>query len=377
MTRTKWPWLTAGAFILTLPLSAQPIGQDTAPTKTLSSRTIAENLAKLLEQDFLYPKIGETYAKGLRDAAASGQYDALSEAALAERLTSDLRKIYPDNHLRIVFGDAGPQRVMVPAGSAPAGNMPVRLAPPPAMESARWLTPGIAFVRFNMFPRDPMVTEQAAKFMADYAGAKTIIFDIRTHRGGGIDQMDVMFPWLFDKPTRLVTMATRKSVEKRRGSLISGYSSMKRINANPAFITREHWVTPRPQPALAKAKVYVLTSSVTGSAAEHFALAMKHTKRGVLVGAATGGANHFGGMEDIGGGFRAFIPVGRTYDPVTGKDWEGHGVAPDVDVAAEQALTTVLMREGIADDVAARLSAEVAPSIPMVRRRTGGPTPAS
>jgi C-terminal processing protease CtpA/Prc len=38
----------------------------------------------------------------------------------------------------------------------------------------------------------------------------------------------------------------------------------------------------------------------------------------------------------------AFIPVGRTFDPDTGKDWEGVGVLPDVEVPADQALDTAL-----------------------------------
>jgi C-terminal processing protease CtpA/Prc len=38
----------------------------------------------------------------------------------------------------------------------------------------------------------------------------------------------------------------------------------------------------------------------------------------------------------------AFIPVGRTFDPDTGKDWEGTGIEPDVKVPADQALDTAL-----------------------------------
>jgi hypothetical protein len=49
----------------------------------------------------------------------------------------------------------------------------------------------------------------------------------------------------------------------------------------------------------------------------------------MLIGERTAGANHFGGIEPIGAGLAAFIPVGRTYDPDTGKDWESTGVAPE------------------------------------------------
>ena len=43
-------------------------------------------------------------------------------------------------------------------------------------------------------------------------------------------------------------------------------------------------------------------------------------------------------------GSRAFMPVGRTYDPDTGWDWEGKGVAPDVATGADEALAEALRR---------------------------------
>lgn len=375
MSRLKTSLLICAAMMMATPLIAQTGSEEGTATAQISSRAVAENLADMLVRDFVYPETGNAYAAMLRANAAAGQYDALSGAALAERLTSDLRTIYVDGHLRVSFGSPARGPGPVPAGGPPPGGpgagagAPVRMAPPPAMEAERWLAPGIAFARFNLFPDDAAVTEQAAKFMKDHAKAKVIIFDIRTHRGGGLEQMDVIFPWLFTKPTRLVSMATRKSVAESGGSPIDGIPSLRRVDADPAFVTQEHWVTPRKGSTLTKAKVYLLTSSVTGSAAEHFSLAMKISKRGTLVGVATGGANHFGGINDLGGGFNVFMPVGRTYDPATGKDWETTGVAPDIEVAPEQALITVLTREGVSAEEATKLSAEVAPKLPMVRQR--------
>jgi C-terminal processing protease CtpA/Prc len=115
--------------------------------------------------------------------------------------------------------------------------------------------------------------------------------------------------------------------------------------------------------------VFVLTSGFSASAAEHFVLALKHTGRATIVGRTTYGANHFGGDQDLGGGFTAFIPVGRAYDPKTGKDWEGVGITPDIDVAPEEALIKALTLSGVAPAKAAELSAKVAPKLPMVGRR--------
>lgn len=349
---------TPTAFVLAA-APAETTIQAIAP----SARDIAERLASTLADNFVYTETAQKYAAMLRTKALAGGYDALNGAELAAQITADLQALSPDGHLRVTFDD--PQNSPAAPQAAPATGGPPRQRPP-AMELERWITPDIAFVRFNLFPRDPEVTARTAQFMADHANAKAIIFDLRTHAGGGVDQMDAIFPWLFDKPTRLVTMATRESVEKRRGSPHAKLPSMRVVKAEPGYVAREHWATPGADPKLAKARVYLLTSDFTGSAAEHFALAMKHSGRGKLIGSHTGGANHFGSYENLGGGFTAFIPVGRTYDPLTGKDWEGVGVQPDIQTSPEMALVKALEMEGIATAEAESLSAGL--PMPKVRR---------
>ncbi|MBO9696436.1 MAG: S41 family peptidase [Sphingopyxis sp.] len=347
----------AGGLVLAPPsaMAADDVGAD----------AIAEKYAALLERDYVYPETGKRYADAIRAAIAAGRYRALTGEALGAAIDSDVNAVSPDGHLRL--------RVPEAAGAAPApapgGTTPVRRPPKVPVEQAGWIAPGIAFVRFNVFPPDEAVTAQAAKFMADHADAKAIIFDIRTHNGGGLDQMDAIFPWLFGKETRLVTMATRASVDAEGGSPIAGIASMRPAKGDAGMVAREHWATPNADTRLRDAKVYVLTSGASASAAEHFALAMKHTGRGVLVGASTAGANHFGRGEELGGGYGAFIPVGRTYDPVTGKDWEREGVLPDIAVPPADALARALTELGVAPAEAKTLSDAHMPSWPMERRK--------
>lgn len=352
--------LASGAVLVPVIVAAPAQAADEA-----SANAVAEKYALLLERDYVYPDTGKRYAAAIRAAIASGSYAPLAGDALAKALDATVNGVSPDGHLRV-----RPPEGSTPA-APPAGGSPPRMAPVnlPAVEQPGWIAPGIAYIRFNLFPMDAAVTAQAAKFMAEHAEAKAIIFDIRTHRGGGLDQMDVIFPWLFDKPTRLVTMATRASVDAAGGSPIAGVPTLRQVGGDPGMVAREHWATPNGDTRLRDAKIYVLTSGASGSAAEHFALAMKHSGRGTLVGSATGGANHFGYGEELGGGFMAFIPVGRTYDPVTGKDWEGDGVAPDVAVAPADALVRALTDLGVAAGEAKRLSDLHLPKAPMERRR--------
>jgi len=341
-----------------LPFAAPPAAADEAEA---SANAVAERYALLLERDYVYPETGKRYAAAIRAAIAAGRYAPLSGAALAEALDADVNAVQPDGHLHV-----RPREGAAPPPDARTGKP---RGPKPPVEQAGWIAPGIAFIRFNLFPDDAAVTAAAAKFMADHAEAKAIIFDIRSHNGGGIEQMNVIFPWLFAEPTRLVTMATRASVDESGEGPLGEDEGLRLVAGDPGMVTREHWATPNGDARLRDAKIYVLTSGATGSAAEHFALAMKHTHRGTLVGSATGGANHFGRGEELGGGFRAFIPVGRTYDPLTGRDWEGDGVQPDIAVAPADALVRVLTDLGVEAGEAKRLSDAHKPQWPMERRR--------
>lgn len=370
--------LSSVAFVQ--PLQAQaPSSSGTVGHEEVDSRSIAKSLAARLESDFVYPGQGARYAAALRASAEAGTYDAIKGVELAKKLGEDLQAVAPDAHLGVAYrrglgASGGPQIVVrrppEGAGEGPAAArepVVVRFAPPAEREHAGWIAPGIAYIRFNLFSGEPEAVEAARAFMATHLDAKAIIFDLRTHFGGGLAEMDTIFPFLFAEPTRLVTMAARKSVDESGRSPIGDGPTLRLVEADPNFVTREHWTTPGKEKRLRKAKIYVLTSGLTASAAEHFALAFKHTKRGTLIGQTTYGAGHFGGDQDLGGGYSAFIPVGRSYDPVTGKDWEGGGVSPDIEVPAEDALIEALTREGVSRPEAAALSARVAPKLPLSR----------
>lgn len=338
------------------------------------SRQVATDLAARLEENYVFPDVAHRYAAMLRANVASGAYDGFTSGrALADRLTADLRAVSADAHLRVRAGPpmGGGRRVVVtsgPPGAAPAAPPPHPVFPWKPIEESRWLAPGIAYIRFNVFPGDPETVAAARQFMVDHADAKVIIFDNRTHHGGGLAEMNAMFPYLFAKPATLVTMDTRASVDRSRGGP-AGDDNMRLVPANADIVRREHYVVPSTtEKRLFKARVFVLTSGATGSAAEHMTLALKHTHRATIIGERTAGAGHYGGDEPIGDRFSAFIPVGRSFDPDTGKDWETVGIEPDVAVPAAQALTEALVRSGLARADAERISAEVKPTGPMIRR---------
>jgi hypothetical protein len=350
---------------------------DIAVTSEEARRTATE-LAGLLEENYVFPDVAKRYAATLRANAGSGAYDGLSSGrTLADRLTADLRAVSPDNHLRVRVGpppEGGGRRVVIRGGPAPAeGQAPApeirRALPFDPIEESRWLAPGIAYIRFNIFPGDPDTVAAVDRFMKEHADAKAIIFDNRTHHGGGLAEMDAMFPYLFGKPTALVRMDTRLSVDRARGAPM-GDARLRLVPTQAEVVSRDHYVEPsKAEKRLFGAKVFVLTSGATASAAEHMTLALKRTHRATIIGEPTAGAGNYGGPNPLDEGkFSVFIPVGRTYDPDTGNGWEGTGVAPDVPVPADRALYEALVRSGLGIADAERIAAEVKPKGSMARR---------
>ncbi|MEA3015480.1 MAG: hypothetical protein QOI38_202 [Sphingomonadales bacterium] len=332
------------------------------------ARAVALDLAARLAESYVFPDVAERYAAMLRGNVERGAYDGFTSGrALADGLTADLRAVSPDNHLRVGLRQPGAGPNPAGAGPAPAGARPRRPFAP--IEETRWLAPGIAYIRFNMFPGDPETVAAVERFMIEHAEAHTLIIDARTHSGGGLAEMDAMFPYLFARPTVLVASDTRASAEEEMSDGADDLH-LRRVSAAGAVVRHEHYVEPHPtEHRLQDAAVFVLTSGATVSAGEHLTLALKRTGRATIVGEPTAGAGHYGSVRPIGERFTAFIPIGRTFDPDTGDGWEGDGVAPDVAVPAAAALAEALVRTGLARPEADRIAAGVTPSRSMERRQ--------
>lgn len=358
--------MTAAAMLAMTTAGAQqpsaPTPQAEAPAwNAADAKAAVAELANDIEQNFVHPDAARRYAAMLRANLAAGKYDGVTgRTALAEAVTADLQAVAPDGHLAMHPVAGPPPGLVAPPGA------PRPVAPPP-MEQAGMIAPGIAYVRFNEFMGPPDVLKDLNAFLDANEGAKTLIIDVRSHRGGGLREMDVLFSRLFAKPTTVMLMDTRASVAAAQGAL--PFKSLVEVPGTPDIHRAEHRVTPvAPAGPWSRAKVYLLVSGGSASAAEHLAAALKGSGRGTLVGDVTAGAGNFGGGYILAGGYGAFIPAGHSYYPGS-KGWEGTGVTPDIQVAPERALYEVLVREGVPAAQAQALSDSHVPSGPMRRRR--------
>ena len=332
------------AMYLAAPCSAQPApaaastaaATAKAPFVRSEADTVVAKLADALESDFVLPDVGRKYAAMLRSKRAAGGYSQFDSAeSFASAVTEDLRAIHYDGHLKLLPPKTG------------SGPRREALAPSPdsTIIASGWLAPDVAYISFSAFYGNEATIAGLKAFLAKVKGAKTLIIDARQHRGGGMDEMNVLFPELFTTKTALVDMDARTNVEQRLGDA-TAEPTLELISGPEGVTRRRHFVTPAAHPLLGEAKVYVLTSHSSASAAEHMSLALKRTHRATLIGETTRGAGNFGYPLSLGYGYSAFLPFGRTFDPDTDQGWEGVGVKPDIAVPADSALDEALKLAG-------------------------------
>jgi Peptidase family S41/N-terminal domain of Peptidase_S41 in eukaryotic IRBP len=328
---TAWPATAAETQL-------EPTLAAVRPVSASERKTVVTELAGVLEREYFDPKVGQRYAKRLRTQLARGAYDLISDpVALGEAITGDLQTVSPDRHLRVGprdgFRKPRPLLGAMPESAKPSG--------PPGLEAVDVLPGSIAYLRFNAFPDDPASAQKARSFLLAHQDVHAIIIDCRPNRGGGMTVMNALLPLFYDKPTVQVRMDTRTSAES--GSPDEPEPMLVRRRSPTDIVRYDHVVTPDvTERGLRRTPIYYLISRRTASAAEHLALALQRNRRAVLVGEISAGANHYGDEAKIGERFMAFVPVGRTYDPDTGKDWEGSGIKPDVQVPADDALDVAL-----------------------------------
>lgn len=151
-------------------------------------------------------------------------------------------------------------------------------------------------------------------------GARGVVLDLRRNGGGDPGTVTLVLDWLLGgKPTHISDVLYRDR-------------------------TRQWWTTGRLAdlaPALTT-PVSVLVSERTFSSGEALAYHLQSQARARLVGQPTpGAADHITPVR-LNGHVRAFLPEARVRDAVTGTNWEGTGVAPDVLCEPASALAAAL-----------------------------------
>lgn len=291
---------------------------------TATRMEVVEDVLRRLQASYVFPEAAQQMEQAIRARIQRQEYDGIASAdELAQTLTTHLRLVRPDNHLRVRYsaeplpirsGNGAPQTPQEVEEYERYGRTTNF-----GFKRVEQLDGNIGYLRLDAFFEASLGGDTATAAMSFLAHTDALIVDVRFNGGGDPAMVALLTSYLFGSdPVHLNDFYGRLDNSIRQ-SWTYPYVPGKRYVGKP---------------------VYILTAKRTGSGAEEFAYNLKHLKRAILVGETTHGAANPGGFERINDHFEVFIPTGRPINAVTKTNWEGTGVRPDVDVPAETALHT-------------------------------------
>ena len=143
--------------------------------------------------------------------------------------------------------------------------------------------------------------------------ADALIFDLRRNGGGG-DMAGYLLSYFL--PPEVIIGELRSRTARREIRTLARLGGSRRLEV----------------------PLFVLLSGQSASAAEAFAYSLQSQGRATIIGERSAGAANPGLMFDVGQGFVILVPLDTPVDAVTGTNWEGVGVRPDLETESERAL---------------------------------------
>jgi hypothetical protein len=305
------------------------MSEATAPHSTGKSPNEADpadvvsKVRALLETHYVFPDIAAAVSGMLAEGLAAGRYPS-DAPELAAAVTADLQSVNGDKHLRLQYHDEE-----LPAPTLQRGDDAEEIAflaqwadqACGGVACAQRLTGNVGYLDLQpvLFPV-AMCGDIVAAAMSLIATTDALILDLRHCLGGepGMTVFVASYLWDHD-PVQLTGLRERQDT-----------------------VPRQMWTLPYvPGRRFGKTKpVYVLTSATTFSGGEHLSYDLQQLGRATVVGERTrGGANAREGFP-VHPHLEATISVAESVSPVTGSNWEGTGVRPDIEVIASQARDT-------------------------------------
>ena len=310
----------------------------------MSGREIVTTAMSLLRANYVFPEMAEQAATAVEARMAAGEYDDLDEITLTELLTSHLQETTGDKHLRVRLGGGpgprsggpGPGPGPKPGPDEPKDHETRRLAGRQmgrmdnfGIRRVERLDGNVGYLDVRRVALPANAGPAIAAAMELVAGTHALIIDLRHNGGGSPDGVVFWCSYLLtEKPTHLNDIFHADTGE-----------------------TRQFWALLYvPGTRYVDRPVYVLTSSHTFSGGEDFCYTLQALGRAELIGETTGGGAHPTRPFPISPAVHIGIPFARSINPVTGTNWQGTGVVPDVavpeaeayDVAYAKALRHVL-----------------------------------
>jgi hypothetical protein len=295
------------------------------PLTAADRRAVLLRTADLIEARYVLEDTARALAEQLRrDATADRWSDKPDPEAFAAAITGHLRAATGDGHLGLSYRAAPLAEEVEAAERTYSAEEMDRWYGPHlnyGFEQVRRFDGNIGYLDLRVFAPTSTAGDVAAAVMTTLAQSAALIIDLRENGGGHGDMAHLLAAYLLDQSKPMSGSYDRPS-KTREWAL------------TPAWVPGRRYGIGRP--------VYVLISKRTFSAAEGFAYDLQALGRVTVVGERSGGGAHPFKYRRVHPHFVLSLAEGRSINPITGGNWQGSGVVPDVDVPADRALETAL-----------------------------------
>jgi len=296
--------------------------------RTMRMQTVDTLVAKLNDH-YVFPEKARQIEALLQQRQQEGKYDGIRNGyKLAQQLTADIRNVAKDVHMKVrfapgldLFDEADEPAPASLAEWEQRNNFllrPIRrhMATRGKVRVDR-LGDNVGYLKVSGFPEAFLMSDKFAVAMDQLADTNGLIMDLRRNGGGDPQAVVLLVSYFVDEHTRLNDIWDRDTGN-----------------------TTQHWTHDKLDGKRygGKKPVLILVGPETASAGEDFAYTMQAMKRATVIGQPTWGGAHPVSPYRIGEHFYAMIPSQRSISPITGSNWEGVGVMPDIAATPDRAL---------------------------------------
>jgi C-terminal processing protease CtpA/Prc len=287
----------------------------------LDAPTLIEAIGSRLQAAYIFPDRAAAAERLLRANLGAGKYASPVDEQLCVLINEDLLAACADKHLRLIWHEASEDTGESPQSDEEliAGLREMFRAENYGIQRVERLPGNVGLIALTIIPEAATAGDPIAAAMRLVQHTHGLILDLRATRGGAPDGVAFLASFLFP----------------------DGEVQLSDVIEGPNGPAHQFWTSGYlPGPRYLDRPVFVLVSSTTFSGGESLAYDLQALGRVTVVGEVTRGGAHPSTVVSLGDSVELRLPVARTVNPITGTDWEGVGVQPDIAVPAEGAMET-------------------------------------
>jgi hypothetical protein len=313
----------APLFLFIFMLSGGTLCRSQSLTSQTRKATV-DTICKQLQSYYIFQDKAAMMCELIQSKLQGGSYDNLNDAnVFAKFITNDLQSVNNDKHISMSFFPEEAKRLREKKDTARSSLMRLDMLQWErkwnfGFRTAQILEGNIGYIDLQAFTE---FGEEAQKTLSSsmqfLENTDAMIIDMRRNFGGSPKTVALVASYFLDEGVHLNSIyssITKDTLKTYTGTIAHG----RRRTGMP---------------------LYILTGKNTISGGEEFSYDLKNLKRATLVGTVTSGGANPARDFPVGESFVINVPFGKGINPITGTNWSGVGVIPDIACAEADALT--------------------------------------